>query len=81
MLIVAAIAMALLLMGVMLFILYNNTSSQLIEEKNNQTECNKIADAISGIYASETKAQKNIYVSATVQIKRNEDASQHFPGR
>ena len=70
MLIVAAIAIALLLMGIMLFIVYNGASNQLIEEKNNQAECNKIADAISEIYSSEGDAQKNIFVSSQLQLKR-----------
>lgn len=70
MLIVAFIAIALLLLGVMLFIRYSNTSSQLTTEKNNQQECNKLADAISEIYASEATAQKGVYLSTTAQIQR-----------
>ncbi|GEM_PF-6742765 len=73
-LVVTFVVMLLLLLGVMLFAQYNSISEQLDSANSSLIECNKIAGAISQVYASRELAQKSVFVSKAVQIKRTGNA-------
>jgi hypothetical protein len=64
------IASALLLLGVLIVIQQNTVSQAVIQAKDSIVECNKIADAISQVYASKNFSERTIFISKTVQITR-----------
>jgi hypothetical protein len=69
-LIAALVAMLLLLVGVTAYAQQNIQSNRITSINSNSIECNKIADAISEIYASQGLAEKNIFVEKTAVIKK-----------
>ncbi|HLD58516.1 MAG TPA: hypothetical protein VI977_02650 [archaeon] len=73
-LIAAGIIFAMLLFGILFIIQQNNVSSMILNANSDNIECNKIADAISRVYASHSTAEENIYIAKNAVIYRTENA-------
>ena len=76
-LIAAAIIFAMLLFGILFIMQQNSISSQILNANSDNIECNKIADVVSRVYASQDIAEQNIFIAKTAQIKR----TGNFPGQ